>query len=171
MIWPNFPRYPSVATADGTAKSGADFIKFNKILQFDTGAVSGTTQKVAISITDDSTTEGDEDFSVKLTATSADTVISGTATVIIQDNDCESEELSTGIDCGFCVNLCYLGNLGWCWYSEYTSCKLCFVGLLVVVPRIGFSSTSYSISEGGNQVTITIALTTSGSLERPVEFR
>ena len=72
------------ATSDGTAVGGSDFIDASGTLTIAAGAVRGT---ISVSLTDDAQDEENETFSLELTSPSNATVLDGSATGSIVDND------------------------------------------------------------------------------------
>ena len=72
------------ATSDGSAVAGADYEPSAGTLTFATGE---TTRAVAIALTDDAADEPDETFSLELQSSVNATVLTGTATGTIRDND------------------------------------------------------------------------------------
>ena len=78
----------TVATADGTATAGEDYTTPTVILTF--AGTPGETETFSVTITGDNLVEGDETFTISLTApaTFPDTIdISSTATVTITDDE------------------------------------------------------------------------------------
>jgi len=72
------------ATSDGSATAGADYASTTGTLTFLNGEVEKT---ITVSITDDTTEETAEDFSVSLSSPTNATLGTSQATVTIQDND------------------------------------------------------------------------------------
>jgi hypothetical protein len=72
----------SFATQDGTAKAGSDYQTATGTVNFDVG---DTTRPITVNIVNDSTSEADETFSVKLSG--AANIVKDTGTVTIHDDD------------------------------------------------------------------------------------
>ena len=72
------------ATSDGTAVGGSDFVSASGTLTIAAGAVGGT---VSVGLTDDAQDEESETFDFLLTSPSNATVLDGSATGTIVDND------------------------------------------------------------------------------------
>ena len=72
------------ATADGTAEAGADYTSTSGTLTFSAGS---RTRTISVPVVDDTTDEGDETFTVTLSTPSNATILDGTGTGTITDND------------------------------------------------------------------------------------
>ncbi|WP_411032413.1 Calx-beta domain-containing protein, partial [Spongiimicrobium sp. 3-5] len=78
------------ATADGTALAGSDYVSDSGQVTFPPNSTDGSTQNIALTITDDNFIEPTEDFVVNLSninATGAITIADSQGTVTITDND------------------------------------------------------------------------------------
>ena len=74
----------SYATVDGTAEAGSDYTQTSGVLRFEPGETERT---IAVATLDDETSESEETFTVELTAASLATLVDGTATATITDDD------------------------------------------------------------------------------------
>ena len=74
----------SYATVDGTAAAGSDYTQTSGVLRFEPGE---TEQTIAVATLDDGEPESEEAFTVELSAPSGATLVDGTATGTIIDND------------------------------------------------------------------------------------
>ncbi|MGF1520815.1 MAG: Calx-beta domain-containing protein [Leptolyngbyaceae cyanobacterium] len=72
------------ATADGTAIAGSDYAAANGTLTFAAGT---TSQTVTVDLIDDAVAEGSETFAVNLTGATGATIVDGSGTATISDND------------------------------------------------------------------------------------
>jgi YD repeat-containing protein len=75
------------ATTNGTAISGADYGALSGTLSFAAGTLSGTTQTVNVSLTNDGLDEDNETFTLVLANPSAAVLGQATHTVTIEDSD------------------------------------------------------------------------------------
>ncbi len=71
-------------TGDGTARAGSDYDQSSGTLTFPAGA---TTQTISVATLEDTIREEDESFSVTLSDPAGATIVDGTATGTINDND------------------------------------------------------------------------------------
>ena len=74
----------SYATVDGTATAGSDYTAASGVVRFEPGE---TEQTITVATLDDGTSESEETFTVELSAPSGATVVDGTATGTITDDD------------------------------------------------------------------------------------
>ena len=78
----------TLATADGTATSGADYTTVNTVVQFADGE---TTKTVAIPILDDPDEEGDETINLSLSNQSAGATLGGQTSAVLTITDNEAQ--------------------------------------------------------------------------------
>ena len=78
----------SYSTINNTARSPGDYDEIQDgILQFNAGDGNGAIRSISIGINDDAIIEDVENFQVRLTSVTSDTVTTNTASVSIVDND------------------------------------------------------------------------------------
>ncbi|WP_316736794.1 Calx-beta domain-containing protein [Pedobacter aquatilis] len=87
-------------TSNGTALAGLDYTTTIGTLTFPAGSAAGSTLTFSVPITDDNLVEPDENFSATLTSVTGGlvTIGTGTATVIIIDNDTSVATLAAGVN-------------------------------------------------------------------------
>jgi YD repeat-containing protein len=74
-------------TADGTATAGTDYALSTGTLRFDTGSHSGDVRTIQVTLLDNTVCQGNRTFSIQLFDASGASIVSGTHTVTIVEDD------------------------------------------------------------------------------------